>query len=326
MATYSVINYETRWYDLYKNFVNRNYGKNAYQSSQDYLNWLYFDNPYGKGYSDFLIIIFNNHEVVGCVHKLRFELFDNIKKEHFGGVAIHNLMVDIKHRNGAGFLLIREILKKEKIFVVPGVIGDLSESYKKIGSQKINSYWGYKVFFPRIYNFISRLVDKRLYKTDIFHSFYRLNIENTHIDNLNKFFPVIKLDEDYVKWRFFYGDNLKTVVLIEVHTGSLLLMVVGKRKGIPVSRIVFTAFTDKNAGIDLTNCVLKLSAELGCVMALVTSSDSLFASIANNLKINRRAIAPDTYLYSKLHEFEDFYIWPFISDLGFEEFFGGRKK
>lgn len=331
MVTYSVINFESRWYDLYEKFVNRNFGKGAYQSSQDYLNWLYFDNPYGKGYADFLIVVVNHHEVVGCIHKLRFELFDSRRKHNIGGVSIHNLMVDSKHRNGAGFLLIREVLKNEKIFIVPGAIGNLSESYKKIGSRRIYSYWGHKVFFPKITNFVNRLVDKRISRIDIFNSFDRLSIENMeircHFDhrfyaNLNKYFPVIKFDEDYVKWRFFHGDNFKTVIINEVEMGSFLLMVVGKRKGIPISRIIFTAFSDKKSGIKLTNCVLKLSADLGCVMALVTSSDNLFESVANHLKIIRRRIVPNTYLYSKLYEFEDVCIWPLISDLGFEEFFG----
>ena len=334
MVTYSVINFESRWYDLYEKFVNRNFGKGAYQSSQDYLNWLYFDNPYGKGYADFLIVVVNHHEVVGCIHKLRFELFDNIKKQQFSGVSIHNLMIDIKHRNGVGFLLIREILKKEKTFVVPGVIGDLSEAYKKLGSRKIISYWGYKVFLPKMLKFIGRLVGKKISKVDIFNSINNLNIENIEvkchfdhklINDLNGYFPAIKLDQDYVKWRFFYGDNLRTVVLSEVDTGSFLLMVVGKRKGMPVSRIIFTAFSDKTSGINLTNSVIKLSADLGCVMVLVTSSDSLFGPIAKKLKINRRTIAPDTYLYNKLYEFEDFSIWPLISDLGFEEAFGGES-
>ena len=59
-------------------------------------------------------------------------------------------MVDIEHRNGVGFLLIRDFLKNEKTFLIPGVKGMLSDSYKNLGSKRLKSFWGYKMINPTL--------------------------------------------------------------------------------------------------------------------------------------------------------------------------------
>ena len=82
MPEYVIIEFKESLIDSYNKFVLKNFGRNSYQSNSEYINWLYFKNPYGRGYSDFLLVLDKSKNVVGCVHKIRYEILNtetNIK-------------------------------------------------------------------------------------------------------------------------------------------------------------------------------------------------------------------------------------------------------
>jgi hypothetical protein len=330
MSDYIISEFDESLFNSYQIFVQRNFGKNAYQGKIEYLNWLYFKNPYGRGYSDFLVALDLNNNVIGCLHKIRYEIRSNDKKDSLACASIHNLMIDLNHRNGVGFLLLRELLKKEKSFLIPGVIGKLSDSYRSLGSTPLKSFWGFKLFKPNLINFTKLLFGHKLNmdKSDFLTKKYLSNgvkLENIFTNELlkivNKNSYDLIITKEYLQWRLFDDVNKSTLVLWSNNKKSVLLITLGKRRGIPVARIFFSAIDNLVDGGILLKNTFRLLGSLGYPLTLITSTDSNFFTLAKSQKIRDKSPTPDSYFYSKLITLNNVDSWPLISDLGFEERF-----
>ena len=330
MSSYSISKFKETWRESYNYFIEKNFGKTSYQSSEKYINWLYFENPYGKGFADFILILEDENKVVGCVHKIRFNIFDKKQDKNISCASIHNLMVDDEHRNGVGFLLVREFLKTEQAFFIPGVTGKLSESYRKLGGKAISSYWGSKIQLPNVFQLAKRLLGIKLTKQMVHSKFKSLGLKDVSItldydselvSIINECSENLSFTEDFVRWRLYPSDDLKTIAVWSLSKKSCVLMVIGKRKGLTVGRIFFSYFGDPTEGVALIASALRLLKALGCPIVLITSGDSHINEIADKLKIKKKGVAPDTYYYSRTTSIGSNAGWPIISDLGFEERF-----
>lgn len=333
MTGFTLASYHMRWNDSYRQFTARNYGAKAYQGSQDYINWLYLHNPIGTRFADFLILLKDESEVVGCFHRLRFSFYDTADKITRTGAAIHNLMVDEAHRHGIGFLLIREVFTRESLLILPGSKDALARMYRRLGCSDLVSHWGQRTLLPSPAAFVRRLSRQAPTRIEVEATFDRmrfdqvdlsLNCTPRFVEQVNFASPRIKLTEQFLNWRLFDKNRARTIVLCDRQSDAFLLLVVGTRKAVPVGRVIYTQFPTVECGLRLTDAALRLSAGLGCAVFLSISSDACFDAIAKNLKIRTKATIPNTLLYSKVYRPDEFRLWPLLSDFGFEEYFGGR--
>lgn len=334
---YKIVHFQEEHRLSYQNFVEKNFGKEAYQKNESYLEWLYFSNPYNKGWKDFLLVVYKNTQVVGCIHKLSFELFSktraNTAPERFS--VIHNLMVDKKHRKGCGFLLLREILKTEKNFIVPGVLGPLSVTYKNIGARTLPASWWKKSILPNPFALLKRARNLNTENNFIKESFEQLsdsllNIHFgcpdfliNHLEESSYFFEKNdSLFASFLNWRFLQNNEHGMFVLEDGIDCSFLIAVVGKRKNLPVTRVIYTHFLDAGAQLRLARGIINLSKKVGSLLVLLTSSQDLNATGFNITGFKQNTASPDSYLYSKTVNPGEIDFWPLVSDLGFEELFG----
>ena len=115
MTDYSIEAFREEFIPSYDVFIENTFGKNAYQKSRAYIEWLYFANPYGRGYGDFKVILTDGLDVIGCFHKIRFRFCDR-NNNMIDAASIHNLMIDKDHRNRVGFLLVRNFSQDREVF------------------------------------------------------------------------------------------------------------------------------------------------------------------------------------------------------------------
>ena len=334
---YKIVHFQEKYQPSYQNFVEKNFFKKAYQKNDSYLEWLYFSNPYNKGWKDFLLVIYKNTQVVGCMHKLGFELFsktsENDVPERFA--VIHNLMVDKEHRTGCGFLLLREILKTEKNFIVPAVLGALSETYKNIGAETLSASWWKKSILPNPFALLKRTCNLNTENSFVKENFEQLSDEFlnihfgcpdfliNHLDETSNFFEKSdSLFASFLNWRFLHNKTHGMFVLEDEVDCSFLVAVVGKRKNLPVTRVIYTNFLDAGAQFRLARGIINLSKKIGSLLVLLTSSQDLTAAGFNTTGFKQNTVSPDSYLYSKKIKPGEIDFWPLVSDLGFEELFG----
>ncbi len=331
MTSYNISSFREEFLPSYEAFIENNFGKNAYQKSRAYIDWLYFTNPYGRGYGDFKVILADDQAVIGCFHKIRFKFCDR-NNNMIEAASIHNLMVDRDHRNGAGFLLIRDFFKSEKCFLVPGVVGGLSDTYKKFGSVSLCSYWGIKPIIPSILQLSARfrglqitpkLVQAKIRSLNAGDVCFATEYEDALGGLINQRSEGFAVAEEFIRWRLFIPGRLSTIVAWSKSKQSVLLFVIGNRKRVPVGRAFYTAFASVEEGVLVTRRALQLMKKLGCALALFTSSDPLFGEVAYRLGVAQKKISPDTYWCSKTVNIDTLVQWTLVSDLGFEENFAG---
>ena len=139
--------FENRYIYKYQRFAENCYGPKSYQVKQNYIDWLYNENPLSLGMEDFLIGVseVQNH-VVGCIHKMRFRW--NYQGQLIDLPALHNLMVDKDFRHGIGFMLVMASVANEEHALIPGVEQPFSEFYKKLKYQRVTANWYRKLLKP----------------------------------------------------------------------------------------------------------------------------------------------------------------------------------
>jgi len=323
MTKYSIINYSKLYENSYSNFIDDNYGRNSYLKSSNYLQWLYFDNPSGTGYKDFLLVITDKNIVVGCIHKLRFEMNINSSCCTETGVTIHNLMIDKLHRNGIALMLVVASLKKEKIFFAPAVLGKLNFIYKNLNTKSYESYWGYKLIYTNFLNLISKYIfSNKILKLPKINKVTLLKESNDILLSLlNKYSRDITFTHKFINWRLFSHHISNNYVLISESGKSCLIFATGWRKNVPVCRIFFSKFLNIEEGTNIFKYALGISQEKGCLLLLLTLDDPISIVVANNFGIKPLVNKPKSYLRSGNIKINKTYEWQLFSDIGFEESF-----
>jgi hypothetical protein len=323
MSKYSIINYSKKYENSYSNFIDDNYGTNSYLKSSNYLQWLYFDNPSGIGYQDFLLVTTEKSIVVGCIHKLRFEINTNSSCSTESGVTIHNLMIDKLHRNGIALMLVVASLKKEKIFFAPAVLGKLNFIYKNLNTKSYESYWGYKLIYTNFINYISHhILNNKIYKLPKVNKVTLLKESNDILLLLlNNESRDITFTHEFINWRLFSHHISNNYVLISESGKSCLIFATGWRKNIPVCRIYFSKFLNVEEGSSLFKNALGISKAKGCLLLLLTLDDPISIEVVNNFGIKSIVNKPKSYLRAGNIKIKKTYEWQLFSDIGFEESF-----
>ena len=242
----------------YRAFCDREFGPGTYQGRRDYLQWLYVDNPSGKGFTDCLVAAQASGEIIGCIHKLRMP-WQVGPKGAITMPSLHNLMVTEAFRGGTGFFLLRAAVTDESHALVPGVVGNLVQAYERMKYQKIHTRWYRRVVrFDRatwqtLMHKAGRPEPQRRVPTELNRSMHGLRVTSRPDDEsiraiavalaprtkgAEPFVAHVDWSAAVVKWRFFSDRGPRHVVASDEADGTFAILSLGPRHGVTVARMI----------------------------------------------------------------------------------------
>ena len=240
----------------YRGFCEELFGRDAYQGRSTYLDWLYEDNPVGRGLDDCLVATEPLGAIVGCIHRLRlpWRIDDRVAIIP----SLHNLMIAEAFRGGAGFFMLTRAVKGESHALIPGVTGPLAQAYERMGYQRLDTRWYRRVvrkdravaqtLLHRLGRSRSDSSSKRTHRAiDQRPGRYR---ESRRCDRRGRCSGAErKRGERYRRcprrlvyraraWRFFAQRGPRHVLARDLLDGSFAIVSVGPRHGVTVARIL----------------------------------------------------------------------------------------
>lgn len=319
-------------------FAKKNFGSFSYQHKNLYLDYLYNNAPHSSGYEDLTIIKHNSSEeiIVGCLHRIKVQLVHSSKNNIKEISSLHNLMIDRDHY-GCGYILLSDALKRDSVFFVPGVIGELDQFYKKFAHHKVNAVWHRKISLSDPLNTIKRLlkipVSKKLIKK------YIKNVNRKNIDLLlepNSIFDTLikkdfkriegyRVTENFLKWRVFLNES-DSISRIVLHDGEgFIALALGLRKGFPICRIIYSSMYSQKSSDLLLDAACHLSKKLGFPIILHASDCNFSNESCARKKFTEIKDSPNVYFCSKSKDNVYSKHWGLIGDYGFDEFTFSRN-
>lgn len=127
-------------------FHKQQYNEYAYQTSLEYLGWLYDDNPCTWQTSPEILKDAAAGTVRGCIHTM--SLPAQVDTTAIKIASLQNLIVEPELRGGAGQILVKRAVRKAGLAIFPGVAGDLVESYRALRYREVPSFWGRQILRP----------------------------------------------------------------------------------------------------------------------------------------------------------------------------------
>ena len=240
----------------YRGFCEALFGRDAYQGRSTYLDWLYEDNPVGRGLDDCLVATEPLGAIVGCIHRLRlpWRIDDRVAIIP----SLHNLMIAEAFRGGAGFFMLTRAVKGESHALIPGVTGPLAQAYERMGYQRLDTRWYRRVVrkdravAQTLLHRLGRSRSGRLRSERIARSTSGLVVTASPDDataadvaaalnkNAASGIGVAHVDwsAELVHWRFFAPRGPRHVLARDLLDGSFAIVSVGPRHGVTVARIL----------------------------------------------------------------------------------------
>ena len=337
--------FHKKYFKAYAEFAWEEWDKSSHQSSENYINWLYNENPCIKNSKErgFLLALFED-KVVGCIHKMR--LMWRVKDQIEYIPTIHNLMVAENHRRkGCGMLLLKHSFLDETHGFVPGVIKDQKNIYKFLKCQKVNSCWYRKVLTP--FKGLYYLTKKRFFNHNAppaFFSSYGIH----KIRNRNPYVKITiessegviekvvsRLNEvslgmvstywtmELFKWRFFHPFGPKHLMIYKESghdINDFLILSLGPRKGLNIARIIEMEASSLETLNILMKSAEKITKLFGGHLLFNFSCSSKLNEMLVKLKYRIIKNPPNTYFYhkNKKDTFQSFSFNGSACDLGFE--------
>ena len=299
-------------YDSYASFCSKNFGKEAYQNSLDYLDWLYDDSE--KSFSLAKI----NEKVIGIEHNFKAPIFIDGKSTLV--TVLHDLMIDGQHRGKSGFRLMHDSLKRDDYLVLPGSVGRLSRTYGRLGSVKFDSYWYRKFQFPK--NIFRVISQKRFLSYKKIANNRGLLFGHNKEENRQFFQKTLKPFKnfdwfpEYFKWRFFHKNAPLTFYVTDDHGNNSVLFVIGKRGRVPYVRIFYVRCQSDVMQIKIMKFIEHITANIGVPVVLYSSYEQ---EPPTKFGYSIYGESPVSYVYSKLkkNKFEPV-VPSFCCDIGFD--------
>jgi len=295
-------------------FAKKVYGKNAYQASKYFLKW-----ALSNQYIEISTTDAKSGEVHSMIHSLRLSIGSLYIKSFF------NYITNPEER-GAGINHLANV-RREHSFFIPAVSDQfLSKSYERFGAEKIHFNWFKRLLIPLP---SLPLLLKFITKKNI-----------SIVDDKNKIFITNKLcsktvskisdvsgvvDIEFVKWRLNSKNNNRVFILEDKEETALIIAVLGKRRHMPVLRVISCFGSDKSAK-KLADRACQLGRGLGAIVCLTTiherQSNAFYADRRFKLRVGI-----DTFYKRVNSENSKPLIDPeclmLFGDLGFDEQFGG---
>jgi hypothetical protein len=287
-----------------KRFLKRVFSSYCYQASNKYLEWISSNN-----YIKTDTVNSKNREILSFIQSLNYEYSGDFLTSYF------NYITD-NQSPGSGLRHLAKISKQRNFFIPAVSNKDLVLTYKKFGATEINFYW-FKRFimpFPNA-NFIRYLFNKNI-KTK--NSICITNsIDN---DTIRKVMLSSSIhDYEFLKWRLASKNNKRVFIAFDENHKSLAIGVLGRRKGLPVFRIIGA----KGKPLEVKYLIdefFVLARSLGaCCMLITLKSDVAGELIKDNMYKKRDEI----YTLLKVENLGFNYdMLMLLGDLGFQEQFG----
>tara|TARA_B100000902_G_scaffold399839_1_gene472924 strand:- start:4269 stop:5213 length:945 start_codon:yes stop_codon:yes gene_type:complete len=281
--TTKYLNYSDEFYNSYKKFCFKQFNYSKYQSNLTHLAWLN-DNKR----SNFRIVINDDKDVIGCIHKYKINLATNVGLLEF--TVLHDLAVSFNY-TGIGQKLLRQELKSYSPLILAHVTGKVAKTYKKIGSKSINSEWRYKLILTL--NLFSK---KKLYKylhdeNLIINDIKFVNNKNTKsqifVENLLSKFYKVNDDQDFFDWRFLNKNSPLVFFIFDKDEKALMMMTIGFKSIFPFARI----FVTKGNNTEILDKI-RISIEKFCALLGITY---IISSV-----INTKQYKFDNYTHLKI--------------------------
>ncbi|MRR54713.1 MAG: hypothetical protein EG822_09415 [Deltaproteobacteria bacterium] len=328
------VNYESAFYDQYKIFAQNQFGIGSYQSSENYLKWLYCENPHSRGYSDLIVGILEDGRVIGFIHKMRLPW--KVEGETVLFPSLHNLVVKQEFRSGAGFWLMKKSIHGEEHALIPGVVQPLSTAYIEMRCQPMPSSWFKFVLSP--FSAFVALGFHRLTGKCFFRNRFALPLNRNigdfrvtkspevseleqiaHYLNSASGANHIVWDADLVRWRFFHELGPKHALIRHLkNTDEFAVVSFGQRSGLNIARIIVVSdgfILDTGLYSFLKNEVKKAGAS---ALFFMTTKQHVAAAMVQR-GFTSYKVSPDTYIYHKNKNTEfDAKFGSESTDVGFE--------
>jgi hypothetical protein len=125
-------------------FSKEMFGNGHYQSERAYLDWLYEENPNGRGLHD-AVLATADGKIAGIVHRMVLPCVGGGEAGILFSLQNHIVRPDL--RGGAGMMLLRQATR-DGITYSPGVHGRLSEAYRRLGYVELPSFWLTRLLRP----------------------------------------------------------------------------------------------------------------------------------------------------------------------------------
>jgi len=315
--------FEEKYWRAYLQFARQQFGESAYQASERYLCWLYKENPSkGENYSDFIIGMTKENEIIACIHKMRITW--KVNGSNVDIPAIHNLMVTKEYRTGVGLMLIMAAFSGEEHALIPGTAMPVSALYQKLRCQKIDACWYRKVLTPikgalslglhktfgyrvtdRYFEFInSRVLNiNSSYKitTAPNHSLMRKLVDGMNVISHAQAFPYWSVEQFH--WRFFHPMGPRHVAIFQDSQESIsnfMILSLGPRKGLNVGRVIAMGASSKENLAFLFKVSESIIKDLGGHVFLIFCGDSKMNNMMGSLKWGRFARpGADSFIFHK---------------------------
>ena len=328
----------------YIDFAEREWEKYCHQSSENYINWLYNENPCPRNSKENFVLAFYEGKVIGCVHKMGLMWKVKGRVEYIP--AVHNLMVARNHRRkGCGILLLKHSFVGENHALVPGVIKDQKNIYKFFRCQKINSSWYRKILSPlggAYYLTVKKLFDRSapsaffnandLNKSKSLNASFKTTVEPNDrvigkvISSLNKMstsmvFPYWTIEQ--FRWRFFHPLGPRHLMIYKESDHDIkdfVILSLGPKKGLNIARVIEMEASSLESLDTLMQQAEILTKLFGGHILLNFSCSSKLNELLVKLKYKLIKNQPDTYFYykNKKDVFHSFSFNGAAGDFGFE--------
>ena len=318
--------YEEDYFASYVKFAQQNWGNLSYQSTRDYISWLYEANFAGeKKPTDFLLAVLKSGDVVGVIHKMRFNWQ---KGESVVAIpAVHNLMVAPGHQHGTGLRLILASIAGEQHALLPGARGPLADFYGKIlKCQKVDSYWYRKILAPvrGCFSYLSNkfirsntnvkfiLDGSILVKNKLSYNLgYTISLAPSSdvidrmIDSLNnREADTIKpywTKEQFI-WRFMHHSGTKHLFIYKESIDRItdfIIISLGPYRGFNVARLIEISTSSTESLQTMIGVAEKIIKIFGGHILLIFSSNKRINQMFQELKIKTIKNMPTTFFYHK---------------------------
>ncbi len=325
----------------YRNFAKRNWGKDCYQASDKYLQWLYQQNPCGASVEDFLIAINNHQEVVGSIHKLNIPWLINGEKIIIP--AIHNLLVEQKYRTGNGLFLITASLKGADNIFIPGVNPPLSDAYRMLRSQELAIQQYRKVIRPftgstkllchKIFNIANSKVNlngkilniqTNSFKFTFAPDEYLIKRAVAAIKQRDsKYQQKIAWDLELFKWRFFAKNGPQHLMIYDDSKDKIdfALISIGYRKGLTIARLIENSCSAPQDFKQLFNSIQNILKKLKVDLLISYNIENNLQQLLPQVGLKPvSAQKTQSYIYHRDRNnlFQDIYLSVAAGDYGLE--------
>lgn len=308
------------------------FGHGEYQSSANYIRWLYAENAFSPD-AVCLVAKDDSDSIIGFIHNMRLEATCETGSLKIN--SLQNLMIAEKFRGGAGLLLLRKAMKDADISIAPGVVGDLAKAYVELGYHEVHSFWGRKILRPlgigRSFLVKKLLGPEQRTKLSSFSvRTQRLRIcYSPNDDDCENLSALLKLRDSQrssyplswtgqrVRWRFFHHCGPRHVLIQSNTNDEFCIASVGVRHGYLVARPLEW---HQHAKSDFLSLAIDAMRKIGIQICLGYATAKEDIDGLTGAGLSRLKNSPATFVMGKMSASHQLTISPGMTDLGFEAF------